>query len=278
LHLVDTSETDQRVVAAIDGQVAIVTGGAAGIGAATCRRLALAGATVVVADIETDGAEAVAASTRGPRTSVARGVDVADPGAVTELVRGVVADFGAIHLLVNNAGIAPVDPLETASYEIWRRTFAVNVEGPFAAIRAATTAMLDQEPFAGTGCRGKVVTVSSAAAEHGRPLMPAYGASKAALDHLSRSTAVAFGDRAIATTILYPGNVDGAMWPGLAERLAPLEGRSVQAVLDERAASSPYGRFQQPDEVARMVVYIAGFAGMGLNGGVLWSEPHVRHA
>lgn len=262
----------------VRGQVAVVTGAGRGIGAAIAKELAAAGATVAIADIDDAAARSTAAAIERSKTTFVRAVDIVDEGQVEELMAHVVDRFGRIDLLVNNAGVAVVAPLLPASLAVWRRTFAVNVEGAMLASCAAATVMLGQPQLEQTGCRGKIVNVSSPAAEVGRPLLPAYGASKAALNHLSKSAAASWGDQGIATTIVYPGNVNDAMWPRLGNDLAAAEGRTAEAIVAERIAASPMGRFQEPAEVARAVMFVANFRGDGLNGRVVWSEPHVSVA
>ncbi len=258
----------------LTGQVVIVTGGGGGIGAAVCRRLAGAGAHVTVADISRAGAEATAAGIGDGRATAVL-ADVSDPASVTRLVRGTVGRHGRLDAVVNNAGIVGVEPLDQTTLDTWRRTFAVNVEGPLLVMQAAAGVMLGQKPSPATGCRGKFITVSSEAAEHGRLMVPAYGASKAALNHLSRSAAVRWGPDGISTTIVYPGDVEGAMWPGVGARIAAAEGRSADEVISERLASAPSGRFQRPDEVADAVLFAAAFRGPDLNGAVVWTQAHV---
>jgi NAD(P)-dependent dehydrogenase (short-subunit alcohol dehydrogenase family) len=256
------------------GQVIIVTGGGGGIGAAVCRRLAGAGAHVVAADISQAAAEATAAGIGAGRATAVT-ADVSDPASVASLVRDTVTRHGRLDAVVNNAGIVVVEPLDLTSLETWRRTFAVNTEGPLLLMQAAAAVMLTQDLSPATGCRGKFITVSSEAAEHGRLMVPAYGASKAALNHLSRSAAVRWGPDGISTTIVYPGDVEGAMWPGVGARIAAAEGRSADEVIAERLAAAPSGRFQRPDEVADAVLFAAAFRGPDLNGTVIWTQAHV---
>jgi NAD(P)-dependent dehydrogenase (short-subunit alcohol dehydrogenase family) len=263
---------------AVEGQITLVTGGGAGIGAAISRALSSLGATVVIADLDADRSRQTAQSTPSPEATFAHTVDVSNPDQVQELIESVTTRFGRIDLLVNNAGVAPVAALEVASLESWRQTFAVNVEGAMFAMQCAARAMLLQEPLEQTGCRGKFVNISSPAAEIGRPLLAAYGASKAALNHLSKSAAASWGDRGIATTIVYPGNVKDAMWPGLSVDIAAAEGRSVPEIIKERIAWTPSGKLQEPAAVADAVTFIAGFQGCGLNGQIVWTEPHVSPA
>jgi D-sorbitol dehydrogenase (acceptor) len=257
----------------LTGQVAIVTGGGGGIGAAVCARLAGAGAHVIVADIDRARAEATAAAI-GAGRATALTADVSDPTAVERLVARAVR-LGHLDVVVNNAAIIAVAPLAETSLDSWRRIFAVNVEGPLLLMTAAAGAMLAQEPSARTGCRGKFINVSSPAAEHGRCLVPAYGASKAALNHLSQSAAESWGTQGISTTVVYPGDVQGAIWPGIGARLAAAAGRTTAEVISERLALAPTGRFQHPGEVADAVLFVAAFRGQDLNGCTVWTQPHV---
>jgi NAD(P)-dependent dehydrogenase (short-subunit alcohol dehydrogenase family) len=256
------------------GTVAIVTGGGHGIGAAICRRLAEVGALVTVADISAADAEQTA-SAIGPNAAAVT-VDVACADAARRLVAEVAARHGRIDLLVNNAGAAPVEPLDSMTLDIWQRAFAVNVEGPLVLMQAAAQVMLAQQPQQRTGCRGKLITIGSPAAQHGRPMVPAYGASKAALNHLSWSAAATWGQAGISTTVVYPGDVEGGMWPGISARIGELQGRSAQEVIAERLASVPGGRFQQPGEVADVVLFVAAYRGPGLNGCTVWTHQHVE--
>jgi meso-butanediol dehydrogenase/(S,S)-butanediol dehydrogenase/diacetyl reductase len=262
----------------VSRQVALVTGAGAGIGAAVCARLSAAGAMVIATDIDGDRAAITAADAGNREARFARRLDVSDPDQVKDTVRAAIADFGHIDILVNNAGIAPVSSLESLSLDAWRRVFAVNVDGPMMLTSAVAATMRKQGPSKETHCRGKIVNISSPAAEIGRPLLPAYGASKAALNHLSKSAAASWGDQGISTTIVYPDSVKDAMWPGLATQIAEAEGRTPEEVLAERIAGSPAGRLQEPDEVAAAVLFVAGYRGIGLNGRIVWSSTHVGPA
>jgi NAD(P)-dependent dehydrogenase (short-subunit alcohol dehydrogenase family) len=262
-------------LSAVPGQIALVTGAGAGIGAAIAKQLSDAGSSVVLADIDGPALEQVAAEIGNDETTVAYTVDVSDGERVRELIDGIVDRFGRLDLLVNNAGIAQVAPLEDITLESWRRTFAVNVEGTLLLMQAAFTIMRKQSPLSTTGCRGKIVNMSSPASERGRPLLAAYGASKAAINHLSKSAAARWGGDHISTTVVYPGSVTGAMWPGLGIEMAAVEGRSADEVIAKRIAWTPMGRFQEPSEIAAMVLYVANHQGMGLNGRTVWTEPHI---
>jgi NAD(P)-dependent dehydrogenase (short-subunit alcohol dehydrogenase family) len=153
--------------------------------------------------------------------------------------------------------------------------FAVNLDGALLATQRAGRMMQAQDPHPATGCRGKILNISSGAAERGRPYLPAYGASKAALNHLSKSTAVVLGPRAIATTVLYPTSVREGMFGPIADQMAEFEGMSPDDFSAQRAAGSPLERLQKPGEVAVIAVWVAAHAGMSLNGQLVHTEAHV---
>jgi NAD(P)-dependent dehydrogenase (short-subunit alcohol dehydrogenase family) len=268
----ETIHGDDRVA----GSVAVITGAGAGIGRGIARRLGAAGAGVVVADFDAARGTAVAeeiAAAGGAAIDCA--TDVRDPAGVDALVERALERFGRIDLLVNSAGVVAVEPFLDASLDAWRNVFAVNVEGALLVTQRVAAAMLRQDPEPRTACRGKIVNVSSAAAEVGRPFLPAYGASKAALNHLSKTAAAVLAEHDVPVTVLYPGNVADGMWDRLGVLIAAAEGKEAEDVVRERMAITPAGRFQTADEVAELALFVAAYVGMGLNGRILWTEPHV---
>jgi NAD(P)-dependent dehydrogenase (short-subunit alcohol dehydrogenase family) len=252
---------------ALAGLRGIVTGAARGIGRATTTALAQAGAQVVAVDL----APATDADPPAERVSPVV-LDLSDPDAVDDLYARL---DGPLHFLVNNAGVAPVEPFLESSAATWRRTFAVNVEGALSMTVGAARRMVDQPPHPQLGCRAKIVNVSSPAAEAGRPMLSAYGASKAALNHLTKSAAVMLGEHDVCVTAVYPGNVRDGMWRDLGKGLADAEGRDEEAVVRERLAATPSGRFQEAEETARAILFAIGRPGLELNGCVVWTEAHV---
>jgi NAD(P)-dependent dehydrogenase (short-subunit alcohol dehydrogenase family) len=257
-------------------QVALVTGAGNGIGQAIARAFAAEGARVVVADIDADAASATAhaIAANGGR-ALAVPTDVTSPGAQDALFARTRNEFHRLDVLVNNAGVFHVAPLLDFPLEAWRRGFAVNLDGALLATQRAGRVMQGQDPHPVTGCRGKILNISSGAAEMGRPFLPAYGASKAALNHLSKTSALVLGPHAIATTVLYPTSVREGMFGPIADQMAEFEGMSAEDFTAQRAAGSPLERLQKPEEVAAIAVWVAAQAGMRLNGRLVHTEAHV---
>ncbi len=151
-----------------DGRSVVVTGGASGIGKAIVRGFAAAGASIVVADIDSAGAEAVAAEA-GERARWI-GCDVADEGQVDAAVRLAVSEFGSLDVMVNNAGICVLGPLAALSTADFDRMIAVNLKGTFHGIKAAAAQM---------NGGGVIISTASTAGLNGAPLLGGYGATKA---------------------------------------------------------------------------------------------------
>jgi NAD(P)-dependent dehydrogenase (short-subunit alcohol dehydrogenase family) len=258
------------------GQVALVTGAGKGIGQAIAYAFASEGAQVVIADIDADAASATAraiAST-GVKALITP-TDVTSPDAQDRLFARARDTFHRLDILVNNAGIFHVAPLLDFPLEAWRRVFAVNLDGALLATQRAGRMMQAQDPHPVTGCRGKILNISSGAAERGRPFLPAYGASKAALNHLSKTSALVLGPHTIATTVLYPTSVREGMFGPIADQMAEFEGMSPDDFAAQRAAGSPLERLQKPEEVAAIAVWVAAHVGMSLNGQLVHTEAHV---
>ncbi len=221
----------------LDGQVALITGGGGGIGAAICRRLARAGARIVITYHSDQGkARAVANALAGGGHLVMR-APVDDAMAQANLARAIAEKYGRLDVLVNNAGVTrpvPHADLEALDDETIDWIFRVNWRGAF-----ATTRVMKGLLLAGDG--GVVVNISSIAGRTGLGSNVAYCASKAALDSMTRSLARALAPK-IRVLSVSPGFVDGEY----ARRMPP-------ALLDEQASKTPLGRIAQADDVAEAV-------------------------
>jgi NAD(P)-dependent dehydrogenase (short-subunit alcohol dehydrogenase family) len=220
-------------------RVAIVTGAAGGLGEAIARRLAADGLSVVVADLDARAAERVAAGLDG-ESAVAVAVDVADPVSAQALVDAVVARFGRVDVLVNNAGIAgPTAPVHELAPDDWARVLAVNLSGTFHCTRAALPPML----AAGWG---RIVNVASIAGQDGNPHMSAYSASKAGVIALTKSVGKETATSGVLVNCVVPGVVDA----GLTDKTTDEE----RALFLSRV---PMGRMGRPEELAELVSWLA---------------------
>jgi 3-oxoacyl-[acyl-carrier protein] reductase len=225
----------------LSGKVAVVTGGAGGIGSAICRALAQAGARVVLTYHDNVArAELLARQLPGTEHLAVR-ASVEDSAALTQLAAQVAARYGRLDILVNNAGITrpvPHADLDGLDDETIDRILRVNVRGPFACVRAFRALLA-----AGEG--GLVVNISSVAAQTGLGSNVAYCASKAALDSLTRSLARALAPQ-IRVVSVAPGWVEGEY----ASRMDP-------AVIDAQRQHTPLGRIARAEEVGAAVLAAA---------------------
>jgi len=227
-----------------DDRVVLVTGGSRGIGRAVAEAFATRGATVAVQfRADRRAADDTLAALAG-HGHLALPADVADPEQARSLVGRVVAELGRVDVLVNNAGIYQEHPILETSYEdwqrVWRRTLDVNLIGPANLLHAVVPHMV-----AAGG--GRIVNISSRGAFRGEPDHPAYGASKAGLNSLGQSMALALGRHGIYVTTVAPGFVETDMAAPFLE--AP-EGEAIRA-------QSPLNRAATAEEVAKVVVFLA---------------------
>jgi 3-oxoacyl-[acyl-carrier protein] reductase len=229
--------------AGVTGRAVLVTGASRGIGRAVAEAFAHHGDRVAVHYGQlADRAEAVRAGLPGDGHTVV-GADLRDPDAVRAMVDAAADRLDGLDVVVNNAGIFEPHPILDSSYEQWQRawrdTLDTNLVGAANVIWCALRHM--RRPG------GRIINVSSRGAYRGEPKQPAYGASKAGLNALTQSLAVALGEHGIAVAGVAPGYVDTDMVTGL---LASAAGGAVRA-------QSPFGRVGRPEEVADAVLWLA---------------------
>ena len=253
----DPSDAPLADLLGLSGRVAVVTGGARGIGRACCSRLAEAGARVVVADIDEEAARE-AASAIGARASAAA-VDVREAASVRALVERARDEHGRLDVWVNAAGVYPTSPLLELSEQDWELVLDTNLRGTFLGAREAARAMI-------AGDRGGViVNVSSTAAYRAEaPGAAHYVASKFGVRGLTQALAVELGPHGIRVLAVAP---TVTLTPGLEAQRSSLE--SAGFALEELGPRLPLGRVAVPDDVARVVLFCACDLSLLMTGSTL---------
>jgi NAD(P)-dependent dehydrogenase (short-subunit alcohol dehydrogenase family) len=253
----DASGLPLTELLALSRRVAVVTGGARGIGRACCARLAEAGAAVLVADVDEEAAlEAASSIGRG---AVAAWVDVREAASVKALAEQAHAGLGRLDVWVNSAGIYPASPLLELSERDWDAVLDTNLRGTFIGAREAARTMI----AAGEG--GVIINVSSTAAYRAAgPAVTHYVASKFGVRGLTQSLAAELGAHGIRVLAVAP---TVTLTPGLEAQRAPLE--EAGFVLDELGPRLPLGRVAVPDDVARVVLFCASDLSLLMTGSTL---------
>jgi NAD(P)-dependent dehydrogenase (short-subunit alcohol dehydrogenase family) len=231
----------------LDNKVAIITGAAGGIGAATARLLAERGARLALADLDTDAAHALAQQIDPTgRAAVGLHVNLADEGTIEAMIRGVLGKFGKIDVLHNNAAdLSPANAgrdhdIETMPIEVWDRTFQVNVRGTMLCCKHVL-------PHMAKHAGGSIINTASNLGLQGNLGQSAYAASKAAILQLTRSIAASHGRRGIRCNAVSPGLV---MSPAARNNLPP---RLHEIVAGETL--TPY--LGMPEDIAHAVAYLS---------------------
>jgi NAD(P)-dependent dehydrogenase (short-subunit alcohol dehydrogenase family) len=228
----------------LDQRIALVSGGASGIGEATCRAFTQAGASVIVADVDLARAEALAAEL--PQAS-AVGLDISDEAAV----KATFARIPRLDILINNAGIGLVGSVEETDLADFQRLFRINVEGMFLMTKYAMPLLLSSV--------GSIVNIGSVAGMVGIKRRFAYCATKGAVLAMTRQLAVEYPTQ-IRVNCIAPGTVDSPFVEGYLEKYHQHEKEKVRAELNLR---QPIGRLGRPEEIAHLALYLcspeAGF-------------------
>jgi 3(or 17)beta-hydroxysteroid dehydrogenase len=226
----------------LSGKIALITGGASGIGLATAKRFAEQGATVVVADVNVEAAEAAAHGHQGLHATA---LDVTDEERWRVVVDETLSRFGRLDALVNNAGVGSMRDIEQCTTQEWRHTFAVNADGTFFGCREGVRAMKEHG--------GSIVNISSVSGLIGGRNLVAYNASKGAVRLLTKSVALHCGHRkyGIRCNSVHPTFIETPMVEGMLQATRdPAKTRSTLV------ASIPLGRLGKAEEVADLLVYL----------------------
>ena len=233
----------------LESKVAIVTGGARGIGAAIAERFAAVGARVVIADIL--GPEAAATARALGRDAIAVTLDVTRRASIDAMVEQVSAAAGRIDILVNNAAVFDMAPLLEITEESYDRQFAINVKGLLFTLQAVAAQMVKQ------GQGGKIVNFSSQAGRRGEALVAVYCATKAAVISLTQSAGLALIKHKINVNAIAPGVIDTPMWDLVDAQFARYENLPLGEKKRQVGAAVPYGRMGLPQDIAGAAVFLA---------------------
>ena len=241
----------------MNDKVALVTGAARGIGAASARRLAEAGATVVLTDVIDDQGQALADALQAEgHTAVYRHLDVADETAWASVVAETAKEFGRLDVLVNNAGIGTFPDVETETLEGWNRLIGINQTGVWLGMRAAI-------PIMRQGGGGSVINVSSIfGAVGGFGGSIAYHASKGAVRLMTKSAAVRYAKEGIRFNSVHPGFIDTPM-------VAEIKGTDVETLI---IANTPMGRLGRSEEVGEVIAFLASDAASYMTGSEVYVD------
>jgi 2-hydroxycyclohexanecarboxyl-CoA dehydrogenase len=223
-------------------RTALITGGASGIGAATCRRLAAEGARVAVTDLNLDGARAVADEISGG----AYELDVRSVESIGAALTAAESELGPVDVLVNNAGFDEWGWFTDTDPELWDRVLAVNLRGVIAVTHAVLPGMQERR-------RGRIVSTASEAGRVGSSGSAVYSAAKAGVIGFTKAIAIENGRYGITANAVAPGPIDTPLLMAAPEALGDLGKRLVETMI----RSTNLRRLGQPDEVAAAIAFLA---------------------
>jgi meso-butanediol dehydrogenase/(S,S)-butanediol dehydrogenase/diacetyl reductase len=234
-------------------KVAFITGAGQGIGEAIALRLANDGFAIAAADMNTVSAQGVAdrINAAGGKACMVE-IDVADRDSVFAAVRQAVDLLGGLDVVVNNAGIAPITPIEEITPDIYRRTFDINVGGVLWGIQAAV------EAFEKLGHGGKIINAASQAGHVGNPGLAVYSGTKFAVRGITQTAARDLAKMGITVNAYCPGIVNTPMMQKVAQDVADNAGETVEWGMQQFAKDITLQRLSEPSEVASLVSYLAG--------------------
>jgi len=246
-----------------EAKIAIITGAASGMGRAMALAFAAEGATVVVADLNENGAGAVVGEieSKGGKGLAAK-LDVSNAAESKAVVDDVVSRYGRLDILVNNAGVGLIKEVWTTTVEEWDRIFAVNVRGLFFMAQAAAEPMRSQRS-------GRIINLASIAGRRGEALVAAYCASKAAVININQSLALALAPYGVNVNAMAPGVVDTPYWKEVDKQFGAITGKAEGETFRDVAAQIPLGRTSVPEDVVPLALFLAGPGADYITGQVL---------
>lgn len=233
----------------LHNKIALITGGARGIGLGFAEAFVKEGAKVVIADIDIQRATDAAAAI-GPVAKAVK-LDVTDLPAIAAVVKAIDAEFGGIDILVNNAAIFDMAPINEITEDSYDRVFTINLKAPLFMMKAVSNVMIAR------GRGGKIINMASQAGRRGEALVTLYCASKAAIISATQSAALALVKHGINVNAIAPGVVDGEHWDIVDAKFAEWEGLKPGEKKAAVAKSVPIGRFATPDDIKGLAVFLA---------------------
>ena len=245
----------------VEDRVALVTGGAQGIGAGVAKRLAAGGAAVGVLDLQQDAAQAVADEiTAAGGRAIGLGADVSKRDQVEAAVAQVATEFGGLHILVNNAGVIRDNLLFKMSDDDWTMVMEVHLRGAFLCSQAAQAHMVQAK-------YGRIISMSSTSATGNRG-QANYSTAKMGLQGFTKTLAIELGPKGITANAIAPGFIETAMTKATAERI----GTTIDAMREGVAATVPVRRGGLPDDIANAVAFFAAEESGYITGQVLYVD------
>jgi NAD(P)-dependent dehydrogenase (short-subunit alcohol dehydrogenase family) len=239
----------------LDGRVAVVTGGARGIGFGCAERLTAAGASVVIADVDLEQAEASAAQLGVQGLAIVH--DVRSGDSASALLSATLERFGRIDILVNNAGVGsdPM-PVQEISDEEYDRVMDVNAKGVFVTTRAFVPTLIEQ-------ASGRIINMSSIVGQTGYPMVLPYVASKFAVVGMTQTLAKELAPYNITVNAIHPGIIDTDLHARVISKYTALEGTDARETF---TSMIPLGRFQTPKDVGEMAAFLASDRAENITG------------
>ena len=233
----------------LEGKIAIISGGAKGIGRAFCERFVAEGARVIIADIDKDAAEVLSEILGDKACSVH--LDVRCQESINEMIKQTKQQFGPPSILINNAALFTLAPITDISKEDYHKVFSVNVEGTLFTMQAVARDMI------ASGTRGAIINMASQAGRRGEALVGAYCATKAAVISLTQSAGLGLIEHGINVNAISPGVVDTDMWDEVDALFAKYENLAIGQKKEIVGKAVPYGRMGRPDDLTGAAVFLA---------------------
>jgi NAD(P)-dependent dehydrogenase (short-subunit alcohol dehydrogenase family) len=231
-------------------KVALITGGAKGLGKETARLFAQEGASISIADISDSIVKTGQEFKSSGFKVLSQKADISRPDEIIKMVDATIAEFGRIDYLVNNAALPYQGPMMDIAWQDWDPIINVNLKGTFFVLQNVAAKMIE----AANG--GSIVNISSMAGSGGRPLYIPYAASKAAVMNMTQSAAKELAKYNIRVNSISPGNINTEMLIDCADKVAKVGNTSLENILDEWKNRIPLKHFAEPSEIAKAVLFL----------------------